>query len=504
VIPTHVFAFGARVCETPLPVPLSKICDQMEAYVLLPSVRNQRRKMFRRLPFGYVTGLAPLCMDSNDPHTIDCAFKQRLLRDIPVPKDGFLPSFKRFVRDYVKENLPKIHVMSFEEWLNSTDFNDARKRELIAAHDMLLGGKPTRRQCSHICTFVKTENYDKYKHARMINSRCDAFKVWSGPMFKSIEEQVYQIGNFIKHVPVADRPACIKELKQAGRKYYQTDFTAFESHFVAELMDACECELYRGCLSDYPSDAKWLCDAICGRNNMSTRTGIKAVVKARRMSGDMCTSLGNGWTNLMLVKYIVHLKHGEVDGFVEGDDGLFASTVPLTIQDYADCGFSIKIIEVDDPCSASFCGMIFSESGQIIRDPVRFLCKFGWTHSDINAGPKVMNGLLRAKALSTLYETPHCPIVSVIAHVALGRTRNFSPRFVSDGYHHLPKDEIKITPFLPTMDTRLLFEKEFGISIDAQLHIENEIIMNRLEGIGKYFDIHSDLVDYSSKFVGKG
>lgn len=166
------------------------------------------------------------------------------------------------------------------------------------------------------------------------------------------------------------------------------------------------------------------------------------------MSGDMCTSLGNGFTNLMLAKFLAAEQGKELAGFVEGDDGLFVTEATLTAEAYQQLGFSIKIVELGDPCKASFCGMVFAESGEIIKDPVKFLSTFGWTHSFINAGAAVMDQLLRAKALSAIYEAPQCPILGQLARCALEKTRGVIPRFVDDGYHRAP-DEVKLEPFSP-------------------------------------------------------
>lgn len=421
-------------------------------------------------------------MDSRDLDTVECAFKKRLLRDVPLAAPGRLEAFAAFVKGFCEKHIPKVNVPSFEEWLEACPYSTARKEELRVAHDGLRGGPPTRKQCSKVDTFVKTEFYTEWKHARMINSRCDAFKVWSGPRFSAIEKVVYELPEFIKHTPVPERPNKIKGLKQAGRRYYQTDFTAFESHFTPDVMNACECVLYRHCLGT-DKHADYLCEALTGMNRMRTRTGVTATVRGRRMSGDMCTSLGNGFTNLMLAKFLVHEKGGYLEGFVEGDDGLFCTDVELTTKDYADLGFTIKIDEVPDPCHASFCGMIFSDSGQIIKDPRKVFMGFGWTSSFIHAGPRIMGELLRAKALSAVYETPHCPVVGALARYALTQTRGSNPRY-TDTYKHCPlKDERGVAAFSPTWDTRQLFADKYGVSIPAQLAAEAAILRGDFESL---------------------
>lgn len=456
--------------------------------------------MFRRLNHCAVPGYAPLCMDSNDPDTVDCAFKQRLFRHVPVPKKGMLKKLKKFVRDFLSAHVPVVTPMSFEDWLSSTSYNEARKAELRKAYDSLRGGRPTRRQCEHIDTFVKSEFYPTWKHARMINSRSDAFKVWSGPRFKAIEDAVYSLPQFIKHVPVPERPEKIAALRAAGLRYFQTDYTAFESHFTPEVLDAVECELYRHCLSS-DSDADFLVSVISGTNRMRTRHGVRADVVGRRMSGDMCTSLGNGFTNLMLALFIASEAGGHLDGFVEGDDGIFCTDFELTAKAYEELGFTIKIEEVDDPCHASFCGMIFADSGEIIREPRRFMMGFGWTQSFISAGPRLMDELLRAKALSTVYETPQCPIVGVFARYALQQTKGVTPRFVDDGYHRVPRDERHLPDFCPSADTRLLFEREFGVSIATQLLVEECVSRGDFEAVASLIPPTVEQGDYCSKYL---
>jgi hypothetical protein len=441
-------------------------------------------------------------MDSNDPTTVSCAFKQRLFRDTPKIDSKELLSFARFVGKYVRSHYDRVEPLGFEEWLEGTSYNEQRKEQLrkIRSDDEFC--RPTIKRCQHIDTFVKTESYPEYKHARMINSRCDSFKVWSGPWFKAIEKMVYADHHFIKHVPVKDRPALINGLKQAGLHYFETDYTSFEASFAPSLMRACECQLYSHAMG-YTEDSKFLNAVITGPNKMRTRSGCKATVRGRRMSGDMCTSLGNGFTNLMLALYFAD-KHGLVlDGYVEGDDGIFATKDVLRSADFAKLGFNIKIKEVDDPCCASFCGMVFSDSGEIIREPRDFLANFAWTSSFINGSDKLMQQLLRAKALSCVYETPQCPIVGALARIALHNTTGVVPRFVSDGYH-VPHDVRNVPEFCPSNQTRELFEHLYGISVDAQLLIEDLITKEDMDGVASALPPSNDMFGFSLAYQEMG
>lgn len=425
------------------------------------------------------------------------------MREIPKANAARLASFKKFVGEEVAK-LPKADIAGtaeeFEEWLDSTSYNESRKNQLREARESLGGGRPTKRQASRIAMFGKREAYTCYKHLRLINSRSDVFKAWSGPLFKAVERIVYDLPEFIKHVPVAERPERIRALKMAGRRYFATDFTAYESHFTSEFLDACECQLYRHCLSNFV-DVDFLCDSLMGWNKLKSRVGVRAEVRGRRMSGDMCTSLGNGFANLMLAKFMARELGGSIEGYVEGDDGIFSSTVCLSKEAYASMGFTIKIEEVEDPCTASFCGLVFSESGEIIRDPRRFVSSFGWTQSFLYAGDKIMDELLRAKALSAAYETPQCPIVGAFARQALRFTRHSQARFVEDGYHHPPPDETYVPLFCPSEDTRHLFAQLYGIPSAVQRQIELHVELGEFAEVAKLMPPCQDTLDYDSRFV---
>jgi len=489
---------GARVSETPLERPDSSLLANGDATLSIPTTRGPRRAMFRRLPSCSIPGYAPLCMDSKDPDTIECAFKKRLLRDVPPHNQVLLNELRLFVRDYLA-TVPTARILTFEEWLDSAPYDMQRKSQLRTAHESLRGGRPTKRSCQHVDTFVKSEFYETWKHARMINSRHDAFKAWSGPLFKAIEDVVYKIPEFIKHVPVSERASLISDLARHGRRYYQTDFTAFESHFTPAVLDAVECELYRHCLG-WSEDAEFLCSVLMGPNKMRTRSGVRASVLGRRMSGDMCTSLGNGFTNLMLAKFLVSKRGGNLFGFVEGDDGLFATDVVLDPEDYARLGFTIKIEEVKDPCSASFCGMVFSESGQIIRNPRRSFMGFGWTQSFLHAGDKIMRGLLKAKSLSALYEMPHCPVFGALARKGLIDSGSADPIFVERN-REIPPKNFSPPPFAPTDDTRLLFAQLYGVSVADQLAAESAIMIGDFAAVGRIIPPTSEQACYALRYV---
>lgn len=500
----------------PLPFPTAKFAKSTKLFPT--NVRKDRRRMFRRFPLMRLPGFAPICCDTHDPRMQEAAYIKRLLRDVPDPDPKKLKALATYVDWFLKEYVPVAKVGTYEAWRDGLKFPQARIDELNEANELNRGGRPPRSIARKVQSFCKTEFYTAYKFARTINSRCDRFKAYSGRFFKAVDEVLYPltIGGFhcfAKHLTRQELGAEICALRGRGKYTYSNDFTAYESHFVATVMNICECALYRHCLQLFPDDAEYICGVLTGVNKMHMRGGTRAEVKARRMSGDMCTSLGNGFTNLVLAHFLAHEQGKEIVGPVEGDDGLFSTDAHLTPERYAELGFTIKITLVDDPRKASFCGMLFSEDGEIIKNPVKFMVGMSWTHSFINAGDAIMAQLLRAKALSSVYETPQCPILGALSRAALKVTRGVKPRFVPDGYHKLPPDEMPIPKFEPKYSTRSLFADEFGVSIDEQIRLETlieegeweEASRSLAETIRSLGDENSksvlDMYDYERKYI---
>lgn len=508
--PKRIYAVGARVDEVPVPQAESDLLKTGRGSLSVPSKRKQRTKNYRQLPFGAVPGYAPLSYDRNDPATIDLAYKGRLMRPVPQPDLVRLRQFKNFVKNET-EKLPRVKAMTFEEWIESEkSYNEERKDQLRQAYSELNGGFPTRKQAQHVDSFVKLESYPEWKFPRMINSRCDYFKAWAGRFIKPIEEIVYDTDfdgiRFIKHVPVPDRPAKIFILVKANMKSAESDFKAFECSFDPLVMDAGEIPLFEHCLADYPEECQFICDTDRGWNCMRARGGARAKVKGRRMSGDLWTSLGNGWTNAMVFKFICWRRGIKVKGYVEGDDGLYVLSELPPASDFEELGFKCELSEVRGPNEAHFCGMVLAQPGEAIKDPRRLFENFGWTHSFIHAGDRIMGELLRGKALCGCYETGQSPIAGVLYREALKRTRKYSPRFERDGYHEeCPlREESEVKPFAPSVATRELFALKFGVSVQTQLEVENAIIQGDMAKIATLLPPTPQLALYSERYVEVG
>lgn len=451
---------------------------------------KKRRLMYSELtPKFRIPGFAPICWDISDPRTLQLALAGRLMRKVPEPNLTVLEDFGCFVSKFVS-TLPRVSNFSFHTWIDGTNYTQARKDELALVYENLHGGYPDMRYSHKINAFGKLEWYPSksdfdgayLKFPRMILSRGDGCKVTLGPPLKEVEKIVFALPEFIKHTPVPERPAKIASLLTYNMRTYESDFTAFESSFVRVVM-LVEMILYKHTLSNFPTLVSYLENVLCGKNRISTRHGVKATVTALRMSGEMNTSLGNGFMNLMINRYVNKCNGYDIVGFVEGDDGIFVVPELPTVQQFAELGFSIKIKEVVSPLEASFCGIV-TAGIDIIRDPLKFIAGFNYSHSCVTArNESVYMGLLRAKALSTMYETPNCPIVSELAWKALAITAGYAPRFVHDGYHDKPRDIVHLEPPCVSFESRELMSRVFGVEIEVQLLVESMIQEERFDEI---------------------
>lgn len=476
--------------------------------------RNVARSVnYASLPSGCVDGYAPISVDRFDVDSQAQGCAKRIIGKLPSVSAEELANIKKFTQEWVTRNLkPLSYRPDFEKWLEKTDYTMVRKEQLRVHHRKNHGSAPSHKERRRVKQFVKLESYPEFKHARTINSRSDAFKAWFGPWARAMEEVVYSHEGdvrFIKHVPVPDRPALLDMLPR-GQYLYNTDFISYEHHFTKEIMESIEFVLYKHmCPCMTQREMEIVLSTLGGFNHITSRK-LRAKVKARRMSGEMVTSLGNGFTNMILALYIAQKKGGRVVGFVEGDDGLLSSSVEMTKEDYEACGFQIKMKQLNEPGEASFCGMLFGPGRQIVRSPREFLAKFAWTHSQINAGEAVKTELLHAKALSTLYETPACPIVSELALSALQDCFGTGYRFEDHYGHPAPPSEwilnspdafkwkINILP-----ETREFVNRVFDISVDVQLRVEELIRQRKLAEIRTLLPPGRDSLTYWLRYVAE-
>lgn len=443
-----------------------------------------------------------ICMWHPDPKDtaslVAGAFKRVVVRP-PAAERGLLSRVREFTTRYVRAHYTPLSPdadTTVQTWLEHTQYPEWRKKELLLAwenFEVACGGRLRRRHTT-VKGFGKWEKYLEPKFQRLINPRPDVFKCKVGPLFKLIESVVYEDPHFIKHIPVADRPEYImSKLSQSGCTYVSTDYTSFESLFTREVMEAVEFVLYEHMVSRLPCGREFMSivsSVIGGTNTCVFDGGVRVTVPATRMSGDMCTSLGNGFSNLIFMLFACQEVGCQLlDGVVEGDDGLFAiSGCPPDSKTFERMGLTIKLQTHDRLSTASFCGLVFDEEDRInLVDPRKVLASFGWASGRYApVRDTLRRRLLRCKALSIAYQYPGCPVVQSLALAGLRATRNVRIGKLIERRRDLSqwdrellrsalRDEQEIMGRIqtPPVRTRLLMEELYGIRMEDQRRLEH-------------------------------
>lgn len=277
-------------------------------------------------------------------------------------------------------------------------------------------------------------------------------------------------------------------------KFQATDYTSYESHFTTDMMDDCEFELYRY-MSSKNVKAKLLCRLIfkiLATNNIAKSKYFSVKTDAKRMSGEMNTSLGNGFSNLMFLLYACHKYELRYSGpIIEGDDALIGLDKPIPEQYYKDMALNVKLEFVDDISEGSFCGLVYDPIELInIREPLEPLCTTTWiTRKYAACNKNTYYSLLRSKALSLMFEYPGCPILYNYGRKLFDLLKEYEIKFdCTNSYDRIrflrmhEQYKENILPYKETgLRTRLLMEKIFKIPVSAQLLLEQEIEKMSLE-----------------------
>lgn len=494
-----LLAYGYRYGEVPLPK-LTRI--KRDVYFSDVAWVDLKKRPPTAISMGCdVLDFAEPEPDDWDPWSMVAGVCKRFAAEPPRADKARMARLRDFVRKFIRANfrpLDRESDISIEGWLAESPYPEWRKEELRRAWaevDCIFKKRYTR--CK---SFRKAETYPSYKYNRGINSRTDPFKCFVGPTFKLMEKEVYKHPAFVKHIPARDRPRYIFEkLWGPGKTYLATDYTSFEALFTAELMECVEFELYDYMTRELPNRGEFMRamrEVLAGTNTCTYR-GFTVELPATRMSGEMCTSLGNGFSNLMFMLFLCNELGSVVEGVVEGDDGLFAVSGPApTTADFESLGLIIKLETHTALNTASFCGIIFDEVDLInVRDPVRVVTTFGWAGGRYASGScRKLRALLRCKSLSLLYQFPGCPVIQSLALYGLRCTSDVRDYDVvsvlnSKGMNEYMRGLIS-SAFREGHDlvarpvgnrTRLLVEQKFGVSIEAQ--IDYERYLDELSGV---------------------
>jgi hypothetical protein len=492
VLRDRVVRLGYRITEVQLD-DRSPIKENVKIKIL--RINDPLRRPTVAVSCGMHCQGAALChADPTDVRTLCAGVRKRFAYDTPKPNPATLKKCSRFM---VRKIFPKIESLAasadttLETWLPSTSYPEWRRNQLLRINREFYNDGTNRklRRLYNVNGFCKDESYTSIKHARIINSRSDVYKTLTGPIFRLIEKALYCQPAFIKKIPLNERADYIRNLiEKSGVKYIATDYTCYEAHFSKQMMESIEFKFYEYMVRNLPEKKSFMDlvrHGIAGRNKIRINNLMTVEIDATRMSGEMNTSLGNGFTNWVAMLYLCHVNRATaVTGVVEGDDGLFSmyGRTP-TAEQFKDLGFAIKLEEFDRITDASFCGLVFHEHDmQLIADPMKALLNFGWTTSKYRHAKNIkLLGLQKSKALSLLYQFPTCPILTNCAKYALRVLDTVKSYWApEDWWQRNQAREVKLfyyrNPHLRDVPigqgTRHLIERLYRISITDQLVLE--------------------------------
>lgn len=433
--------------------------------------------------------------DLVEPESVKAGCEKRFCHaPPPIDERIFRDEFMPFVRNYIETNyvpLPLEADVSVETWLANSSYPLWRREELVIAHERVneLIERGDLKKLMAVKSFIKDETYPTFKYPRPINSRSDEYKTLVGPSMKLIEKEVFSDPSFIKKIPRDEWPTYLESVITESEYIYISDYSSFEALFE-ELMDV-ELYLYEWMLQNHPDI--WDHVKRIGGDNYCEFAHVKVRVWRKRMSGEMNTSLGNGFTAHMIAKFLVWRKYGrEVQILQEGDDTIFASPGPLEEQDFLNLGLEVKLLRVPTVSVGQFCQLLYDPDEMIvIRDPVQYAVAFGWCGGSYIRTDRHDQNLLMCKALSCISQYPGHPIIQPMAYWVLRsldyddceKTREHLVSFVErqrsiDDYTRQIYMSALKRPTLPipapiNFGTRLLVESLFKVSVEIQEAVES-------------------------------
>jgi hypothetical protein len=474
------FIYGSHALDNKDP---SSIVIRRDAKTLV----FEERAINRQVVAVTLDELAPLdanlyAPDLSCPQQKMLGAAQRTCQRMPAKSRKMMRKLFKFVKRWLNNNfepLSRDEVSSTEDSILDSKLDGPKKALYLRLYDEYLKGYHDAGR--EIRSFIKREFYMEPKFARIIAGVDPKFTVRYYAIFKAIEKKLFSRPEFIKKIPVPDRPRYIMEQTRSEELnlFRATDYTRFECSFDQRVMETLEIQLYKRAVSDCPElveEMNSFIRAFSGLNRCSFGDCMYTVT-ATRMSGDICTSLGNGFSNLMLNLFAAHSVGAQTFGVVEGDDGLFGwEGEPPNADFFSDLGFIVKLEDVNSIGDASFCGLVFDPGAcQNICDPVESLIKLPYVHQKYQgARDDYLRQLIRMKAVCRVYEAPHCPMVSVFCRRLMEVIPDkFTDRMAdSEGWYyrerHITANRTTLPDFDPDPRTRILFAERYGYSLAEQ------------------------------------
>lgn len=268
--------------------------------------------------------------------------------------------------------------------------------------------------------------------------------------------------------------------------FFQLDHSRFDAHVNEHLLRA-EHSVYAYCRKRNPEMMRLL--KMQRKNIGRSFGGIVYKMKAKRMSGDVNTSLGNTILNLCMLRS--WLSFNEVEGriFLDGDDSVViveAEDVEKlgSFEDYfLKLGMKTEGSTTEDLWQVEFCQSRPCWIGgtvKAVRDPLKVISTIG-----VTAGSHETKEMKRVVAATCLCEDaingPSCPVIAPFLRRVYERVEHVDPQAgenirwkVENG--NIDIHEHEIGPASVTEEDRYWFFRTWGITPGEQLMMENQLI----------------------------
>jgi len=393
-------------------------------------------------------------------------------------------------------------VPTVAEWLVDSNYSEGRKKQLLKLYVKRDWERKLTKNILLTKSFIKHEGYRvEDKQPRGIHSYTDMSKVVLGPLCHAVDKKTFfSLKWFVKGTNPKDWPAKLKSVF-GDSPVLGTDFSSFEAHHrgvLAQIGRFWMMHMLRG--SGASNSIKRLISRMMTGTNTMKYSKIVVKLEECLMSGALWTSSQNGMLNLILMSFLngktkypnktpAELADCVDDfftGFVEGDDGICLDQ-GIDKNLIERLGLELKFDKFPNFSQASFCGIVCDvDELKVVSDPVKILRNFFVLPIKYaKASEFKQKSLLRAKALSYKYNLNDCPVVGALCQWVCDQTKSIDvTRALSeiDSWKRatvIKACEEKIWRNKPevSMTSRLLVEKNFGVSICEQLWIEEQILL---------------------------
>lgn len=316
---------------------------------------------------------------------------------IPPTYEGAL-----YVIDHLRKTQPKRKIMKLLKIAKEMDWQTIQEIKTV--------------KHTNTTIFIKQEGYpDPKKAPRLICFPQEGEKLLMTMAFWPIMHAMFSSPYCTKEIPEEFRPRVIERRLSQGLSKYVADYTSWECVPNKQMMQLGEHRVLRPLVDPH---YHFLFDWIEAGGKIINKNGVVIKTPAVQYSGRYTTSLSNTIRNKILMDAVSKLINVEYRGVFEGDDSLTSwkdRVEPDTILNaMAKLGVAAELIPIENLGDAGYCSMWWNRNYELLYNPLKTICNFPFSNSQLAHNVQNYEPLLAAKCMSIAYKAPGCPIVSAI------------------------------------------------------------------------------------------